>query len=69
MFSRFLREAATITHDNSLEESAIALQKIGDHWEVFANWCKQLSESVDAVDRIEECTDFLLSLADQEQSA
>jgi hypothetical protein len=69
MFSRFLGEAAAITEDDQLLRSAEAFQEIGDAWESFADWCKQVSEASQAADRLGECTSPLQAIADQEQTA
>ncbi len=69
MFSRFLREAAGLSGDNRLAESADLFQKVGDQWETFATWCKQASEMHNTITILGECTGLLASLAKQEQDA
>jgi hypothetical protein len=69
MFSRFLQEAATITGERRLTESAADFKRIGDAWESFADWAKAVSETPDPGTRLEECTVPLLALANQEQAA
>jgi hypothetical protein len=69
MFSRFLHEAAVLTGDNRLTESALVFQEIGDRWETFATWCKETSEMPEAGVLLGECIPQLTSLAKQEQSA
>jgi hypothetical protein len=69
MFSRFLHEAAAITEDDQLFKSGEAFQQIGDAWEAFAEWCKQVSETSQAAARLGECTLPLQAIAGQEQAA
>jgi hypothetical protein len=69
MFSRFLREAASITGDGRLLESAALFQRIADAWETFADWAKDASESADPAAHLGECTVPLLAIADLEQVA
>jgi hypothetical protein len=68
MFSRFLQEAAAITGETRLSESAAEFKRIGDAWESFANWAKTVSEIPDPAARLGECTAQLLDIADQEQA-
>jgi hypothetical protein len=69
MFSRFLAEAAAITGEAGLAESAIEFKTIGDDWEALASWAKAASESPDPSARLCECTAFLQGIADKEQAA
>jgi hypothetical protein len=69
MFSRFLREAAALTGDDRLTESAEIFKQIGDDWEALADWSKQVSELPDPGVRLGECTPLLASLAGQEEAA
>ena len=69
MFSRFLREAAQITKDTHLNESADEFQRIGDGWEALGEWFRQVSETPDPVPRLGECVASFNALADQEQAA
>ncbi|MBN1428385.1 MAG: BtrH N-terminal domain-containing protein [Anaerolineae bacterium] len=69
MFSRFLGEAADITGEARLAESAAEFKRIGDAWEVFADWAKEASESPDPAGRLSEAVTPLQAIADQEQAA
>ncbi len=69
MFSRFLQEAAIITSEPRLSESAFAFERIGDAWEAFANWAKDASEIHDPADRLAEAATPLNAIADLEQAA
>jgi hypothetical protein len=69
MFSRFLAEAAVITGEARLAQSAAGFKRIGDDWEAFAAWAKSASESPDMTSRLGECTAPLLAIASQEQTA
>jgi hypothetical protein len=69
MFSRFLCEAAGITGDARLEESADEFRRIGDGWEDLGEWFRLVSEDADAAARMDECVSPLRTIADQEQAA
>ena len=69
MFSRFLHEAADITDDDRLHETAATFQFIGDRWEEVGAWCKVTSELAIPADTIAEISIPLLALADLEQEA
>jgi hypothetical protein len=69
MFSRFLREAAEITGDPRLNESADEFQRIGDGWEALGAWFRQTSEAGDPASLLGECAAPLSALADQEEVA
>ncbi|MFC2031687.1 BtrH N-terminal domain-containing protein [Chloroflexota bacterium] len=69
MFSRFLREAAGITGDTRLEESAGEFQRIGDGWEELAGWFRQTSEAHDPASLLGESALILNALAEQEEVA
>ena len=72
MFSRFLREAAGITGDPALNDSADEFQCIGDRWDALGEWFRQTSEVPEAGDRaalIGECSVSLNALADMEEAA
>jgi hypothetical protein len=69
MFSRFLREAAEITGDARLGESADEFQRIGDGWEELGEWFRQTSEADDPASLLSECAAPLNRLADQEEAA
>jgi hypothetical protein len=69
MFSRFLQEAAAITGDARLSESAAGFKRIGDHWETLAAWAKATSEKQDHASHLQEGVAPLLALADREQAA
>jgi len=69
MFSRFLREAAEITGNSRLEESADEFQRIGDAWEELGEWFRQTSKADDPASLLSECVAPLKVLADQEEAA
>jgi hypothetical protein len=69
MLSRFLREAAGITSDPRLEESAAAFQQIGDRWQELGTWFRQTSEAPDPASLMGACGPTLHALASQEEVA
>jgi hypothetical protein len=69
MFGRFLQEAAIITGEPRLSESAAEFKRIGDAWESFAGWAKAVSGIPDPAARLQESAAPLLEIADQEQAA
>jgi hypothetical protein len=69
MFSRFLAEAAAITGEARLTESAAEFKRIGDAWEAFADWAKASSEAPDPTSCLAEAIIPLHTIADQEQAA
>jgi hypothetical protein len=69
MFSRFLGEAAEITGDTRLEESAGEFQHIGDRWEELGEWFRQTSEAPDPAALLGACAAPLDALADLEEEA
>ena len=69
MFSRFLREAAGITGEGRLEESADEFWRIGDAWEALGEWFRQTSEAPDPACLLGECVGPLKALADREEAA
>jgi len=69
MFSRFLREAAGITGDARLNESAGEFQCIGDRWQDVAEIFKQGREVADPVAVLAETTAPMTELADLEEAA
>jgi hypothetical protein len=69
MFSRFLREAAGITGNPRLEESAEEFQQIGDKWEELGEWFLQTSKAPDPFALLGECVAPLNHLADLEETA
>lgn len=69
MFGRFLREAAALTGQARLSESATAFQHIAEAWDSFAAWAKEASEDPDPASRLQEGVVPLLAIADQEQAA
>ena len=69
MFSRFLGEAAEITGDPRLEQSAGEFQHIGDQWEELGEWFRQTSEAPDAAALLDQCVAPLGHLADLEELA
>ncbi len=69
MFSRFLREAAEITGDVRLNESADAFQHIGDRWQEVADIFKRGWEADDPAAVLPETTAPLMEIADLEEAA
>jgi len=69
MFSRFLREAAVITGEPGLEESADQFQRIGDRWEELGEWFRRTSKAPDPAPLLSECMAPLNELADLEEAA
>jgi hypothetical protein len=69
MFSRFLREAAEITGNPHLEESAGEFQQIGDKWEELGGWFRQASKAADPTGLLGACVAPLNHLADLEEVA
>ena len=68
MFSRFLNEAAEITGDSRLDESAADFQHIGDHWQEIAVWSKAASESPNPADLLADCVSPINKIADLEEA-
>ncbi len=68
MFSRFLSEAAMITGESRLIESASEFKRIGDAWESFADWAKTSSEAPDPTPCLSKAGEHLNNIADQEQA-
>ena len=69
IFSRFINEAAAITGEPRLSESADEFKRIGDAWEALASWAKKTSTTPDPAAHLGECAAPLLAIADQEQIA
>jgi hypothetical protein len=69
MFSRFLREAAEITGDAGLVESADQFQRIGEEWEKLGEWFRVASEVSDPTESLGGCVAPLNHLADLEEAA
>jgi len=69
MFSRFLREAAGITTDVRLNESADEFRRIGDAWQRMAETFRQAAEVEAPASMLPETTAPLLELADREEAA
>jgi hypothetical protein len=69
MFSRFLREAAEITGDPRLTESADEFKHIADEWEELGEWFRRTSEADNPASRLGECAAPLDALADLEEAA
>jgi len=69
MFSRFLREAAEITGDARLNESADEFWRIGDRWQEIAEIFKRGSEVKDPVAVLAETTAPMMEIADLEETA
>jgi len=69
MFSRFLLEAATITEERGLEESAAEFQRIGDRWQVVAEAFKVVSAAPDPTATLGEISPLLHELHGLEGAA
>jgi hypothetical protein len=69
MLSRFLREAAEMTGDPRLNDSANAFQHIGDRWQEVAEMFKRGWEAEDAVAVLSETTVPMMEIADLEEAA
>jgi hypothetical protein len=69
MFSRFLAEAADLTGNARLVESAGEFKHIGDQWEELGEWFRQASEAPEPSSMLLESAEFLDHLADAEETA
>jgi hypothetical protein len=69
MFSRFLREAAVITGDARLNQSADSFQHIGDRWQEVAAIFERGWEADDPVTVLSETTAPLMEIAGLEEAA
>ena len=69
MFSRFLREAAGVTGDPRLEESAGEFQRIGERWEELGKWFRRTSEAPEPATLLGECGEVFRELAEMEEGA
>jgi len=69
MFSRFLREAARITGEDGLNESADEFQRLGDRWQKVAEVFKRGWEADDPIAVFTEATEPMMEIADLEQAA
>lgn len=69
MFSRFLAEAAEITGETALHNSAAEFKRIGDDWETLANRFRDTCELPDAAARLAETAAPLNALANREEAA
>jgi hypothetical protein len=69
MFSRFLREAAEITGETRLADSADEFKQIGDDWARLGEWFRQTSEASEPAALLGECAGPLGALADREEAA
>ncbi len=69
MFSRFLREAAEITGETRLDESAGEFQRIGDEWQNVAEIFKRGWKAQDPVTALAETTAPMVEIADLEKAA
>lgn len=69
MFSRFLREAAEITGDQRLNESAAAFQHVGDRWQEVAEIFQRGWEADDPAAVLPETTAPIMEIADLEEAA
>jgi len=69
MFGRFLREAAEITGDSRLNESADEFRHIGDKWQEVAAIFKGGWEAADSASVLPETTAPLMDIANLEEAA
>jgi hypothetical protein len=69
MFGRFLREAAGITGNAGLAESADEFRRIGDAWEELGEWFRATSEAPAPASLLSECAAAFNELADLEERA
>lgn len=69
MYGRFLREAAALTGQGWLNDSAAAFERIGAKWDDLAGWLKAASEAEEPAARLAEAVAPLQELADLEQAA
>jgi len=69
MFGRFLLEAAEITGESRLLESAEAFRRIGDRWQEAAEIFRRGLEAQNPVAVLAETTAPLMELADLEEAA
>ena len=69
MYSRFLRQAANLTGEPRLEESANEFQRIADRWTEVGEWFRRTSENPDPASHLSEITSPLEAIADLEQEA
>ena len=69
MFSRFLREAATMIGEPRLEQVATDLQQIGDRWQVLAEMFRSASAVGDPAPLLTEMRPLLLEIAGREEVA
>jgi hypothetical protein len=69
MLSRFLREAAGVTGEPRLDESAAQFHRIGDRWQEVAEVFKRGYESEAPAGVLPETTAPLIEIADLEEAA
>jgi len=69
MFSRFLREASTITGDERLRASAGEFHRIGDKWQQIALAFKQGWDTPEPTAAIQAAHPLLVEVADWEETA
>jgi hypothetical protein len=69
MYGRFLREAAQVTGDGRLIQSADEFLHVGDQWGALGEWFKAASEADAPAERLSEATAPLKELADLEEAA
>lgn len=68
MFSRFLREAAALTGDARLAESAATFRGIADEWAQLGEWFKAAAESPAPAARLAEAIALFNALAGLEEA-
>ena len=66
MYSRFLREAAALTGEGCLQESADEFQRVGDKWQAVAEMFKSTSQADQPAAALPEVSTRLRELADLE---
>jgi hypothetical protein len=69
MLSRYLQEAAWITDEPGLEQSADDFEGIGDAWQQLAERFREASEEDEPDDVLSECVPVLTQLAEREEEA
>jgi len=69
MFGRFLHEAAEITADARLEQSAEAFRQIGDRWQQVAVLFREAWRAPDPSTALSQATALMMAIADLEEAA
>jgi hypothetical protein len=69
MLSRFLREAAAVTGEARLLDSAAEFERIADRWATLGEWFRQTSDAPQPAACLSEAAPQLDALAKQEEAA